>query len=308
MTVLVTGGCGQIGSHLVDYFVEKKTKVVVIDNLVTGRKIHLPENKLISLYTIDIYDLEAVTTIFNKYCPEIVIHAAASYLNCNDWYTDTTVNSVGGINLIKCAMNYEVKKFIYLQTALCYNFENTSKPIDLSTPLDPRNGSYAITKTVTENYLQISSLDFISFRLTNIIGPRNLSGPLPIFYENLKNNNISFIADATRDFVHVKDLVEVIKQACFSKHSGIYNFSSGRQTSIKDLYYLVAKHMLLDKIPKPIYRVLGSDHAKKIWLDNSKLIKDFDSIVFTSLDQTVHDCVEYYNEFGTSGLRTHLKI
>ncbi len=74
---------------------------------------------------------------------------------------------------------------IYFQTALCYGTNPREQPITLDHPIDPVNSSYAISKTAGEHYIQYSGVDWITFRLANVIGPRNVSGPLPIFFDRL---------------------------------------------------------------------------------------------------------------------------
>ncbi len=81
-------------------------------------------------------------------------------------------------------MENDVSRFIYFQTALCYGVEPEEQPITLNHKKYPANSSYAITKTANEDFLEISGLDYVTFRLANVIGPRNVSGPLPIFFKD----------------------------------------------------------------------------------------------------------------------------
>lgn len=92
---------------------------------------------------------------------------------------------MGGANLVRASLDHNVGRFIYFQTALCYGTKPLHNPITLQHPKLPANSSYAISKTAAEDYLEISGLNYVSFRLANVIGPRNVSGPLPIFYQRL---------------------------------------------------------------------------------------------------------------------------
>src|SRR5207247_4207465 len=101
-------------------------------------------------------------------------------------------------------------------------------------PLNPGGSSYAISKTAAEEYIFLSSLDYVSFRLANAYGPRNLSGPLPTFYYRLTNGKSVFVMDMRRDFIYVSDLVDVISLAVEGHCSrGAYHVSSCRDFSIK---------------------------------------------------------------------------
>ena len=80
------------------------------------------------------------------------------------------------------ARSHNVRRLIYFQTALCYGTKPLQSPIRLDHPINPVNSSYAISKTAGEHYVQFSGVDWVTFRLANVIGPRNVSGPLPIFY------------------------------------------------------------------------------------------------------------------------------
>ena len=107
-----------------------------------------------------------------------------------DWYDHTLTNCVGGAILIKNSLDLKVSRFVYFQTALCYGIQPIENPITLNHPKLPANSSYAISKTTAEDYLEISGLDYLSFRLSNVIGPRNLAGALPTFYKRLKEKKM----------------------------------------------------------------------------------------------------------------------
>ena len=121
--------------------------------------------------------------------------------------------------------------------------DGLQQPITLGHPKFPANSSYAITKTANEDFLEISGLDFVTFRLANVVGPRNVSGPLPIFYQRLAEGKRCFVTKARRDFVFVKDLARSVLRACDGVGHGTYHFSSGGDISILELYDAVVKAM-----------------------------------------------------------------
>ena len=307
MKILVTGGLGQIGSHVVELLLERGDKVCVIDNLETGRKEHLKNHKNLQIHIQTISDKFLTFKTVESFKPDVIVHAAASYKNPHDGYNDTLTNCVGGANIIDAAKVFKVKRFIYFQTALCYGQKPIEQPITLNHPRIPSGSSYAITKTTNEFFLELSGIDYVTFRLANVIGPRNVAGPLPIFYNRIKNKQKCFVTKSRRDFVFVKDLAEVVLKACEGKGSGAYHFSSGKDISIIKLYDAVVKAMKINNYPEPEIKELAADDVFSILLDPSRTIKDFGNINFTPIEKTVEEAIIYFEKFGTLGEYTHLK-
>jgi nucleoside-diphosphate-sugar epimerase len=307
MKIFVTGGCGQIGSHIVEMLLERGDQVVAIDNLATGRREHLEDHENLTVLIDSIANKELIEKTFAEFKPDAVVHTAASYKDPNDWFNDTLTNCVGGSNVIHASKEHGVKRFVYFQTALCYGVKPLQQPIKLDHPKFPANSSYAITKTANEDFLEISGLDFVTFRLANVVGPRNVSGPLPIFYQRLKDGKKCFITNARRDFVFVKDLARNVVKAIDGVGHGAYHFSSGTDIAIKELYDAVVKAMGFSEYPEAELRLIGEDDAPSILLDPSRTFADFGKIEFTPLQETVSAAIEYFKIHGTLGEYTHLK-
>ncbi|MGB2297757.1 MAG: NAD-dependent epimerase/dehydratase family protein [Flavobacteriaceae bacterium] len=306
MKVLITGGLGQIGSHISEMLLDRGDKVIVIDNLETGRMEHLSFHKNLTIHFNSIADRDKLFSIVQTSKPDIIIHTAASYKSPNDWYNDTLTNCVGGGNVIEAAKAFNVNRFIYFQTALCYGQKHQEQPVTLNHPRIPSGSSYAITKTTNELFLELSGIDYVTFRLANVIGPRNVAGPLPIFYQRLKDGKKCYVIDSRRDFIFVKDLAKVVLKACDGIGRGAYNFSSGSDVSILELYDAVVKVMEIEEYPVPDILPLGEDDVFSILLDSSKTISDYGDIEFTPLQETVFEAIKYYKVFGTLGEYTHL--
>ncbi len=306
--ILVTGGLGQIGSHITELLLERGDNVLVIDNLETGRIEHLTDHENLEVVIDSIANREKLSDLMEDFSPEIVIHTAASYKDPNNWYGDALTNCVGGANLVDLSKKYDVERFIYFQTALCYGLKPTQQPIQLDYPRDPSESSYAISKTTCEFYLELSGLDYVTFRLANVIGPRNVAGPLPIFFQRLKDGKKCFVTESRRDFVFVKDLANVALKACDGAGKGAYHFSSGKDVAIKDLYDEVVKAMGLNHYPEAEIKKLGPDDVFSILLDPKRTFEDFGNIKFTDLSTTVSEAIDYFKQHGTLGEYTHLKI
>jgi len=307
MRAFVSGGCGQVGSHVVELLLARGDDVLAIDNFATGRREHLGANDRLRLVEGSIADTALITGLFEEFRPSVVVHTAASYKDPDDWIGDALTNVVGGVNLIQAAKRGEVERFIYFQTALCYGTKPLQQPIPLDHPKNPANSSYAISKTAAEDYLEISGLDYVTFRLANVIGPRNVSGPLPIFFQRLIEGKKCFVTPARRDFVYVGDLARTVVAAIGGRGHGTYHFSTGCDVAIKELYDAVVKALALNDYPEPEIRPLTPDDAPTILLDPSRTFADFGAITFTPLEETVTRAVAYYREWGVHGGYTHLR-
>ncbi len=309
MKVLVTGGAGFIGSHLVDRLLARKDRVLVIDNYATGRRDNLTPHPNLTVVEGTIADAELVKRIFREFQPEQVVHAAASYKDPDNWSEDSLTNVVGTANVVQAAKTACVKRLIYFQTALCYGLHPVEQPIPLNHPIRPERSSYAISKTAGEQYVQLSGLDWFSFRLANAYGPRNLSGPLPTFYHRLTTHKPCFVMDTRRDFIFVDDVGDVVLRALDGKgQSGVYHVSSGSDVSIKELFDATLKALQIE-LDQPVeVRPRTPDDVFTILLDPSKTQRDFAWRASTSLESGVASAIDWYKRFGVHQTYTHLRL
>ena len=182
--ILITGGLGCLGLNIATYLSKKGYKLILIDNLKTNviSPDLIPQN--INFFYCNIKNFKKLEKIFHNTRPDYVIHSAASYKNPNDWIGDIKTNVVGMVNLIKLSEKFDIKKFINFQTIHCYEKKNI---VDEKSNKSPKE-SYSITKVTAEEILTLSSLNFISLRLTIIFGPYHFNGPIPIFFKNISQN------------------------------------------------------------------------------------------------------------------------
>lgn len=306
MRVLITGGAGFIGSHLAEHLLAQGHDVSVIDNFVTGSREHLPEHQSLTLREGDIADAAFVEGCFREITPNKVVHAAASYKDPDDWVGDVRTNVLGTANVVKAAMAVGVDRLIYFQTALCYGNVPQELPVTLSHPRRP-DCSYAISKTGGEQYIEMSGLDYATFRLANIIGPRNLSGPVAAFYNRLADGKDCFVFRTRRDFVFVDDLVEIVTKALAGVgRSGTYHCATGSDYAIKEIYDIVAGLLNVNKSVE--VREPGPDDAPTILLDPTKTTTEFGWRPTTPLTTAIEKAVSWYRKHGVAQAYTHLKI
>lgn len=247
--VLVTGGCGFIGSHLVDALLARGDKVVVLDDLSTGKRGNIPQRcENLSFVQGCITDSKVVAEVVSG-VNQIVHLAAVSSVHSsveNPKWTHA-VNFDGMLNLLDAASLYGVKRVVFASSAAVYGNPN-SLPIgeDVSpAPLTP----YAIDKLSCERYLsfyqQHFDLDTLTFRFFNVYGPRQdasspYSGVISLFIDAiLKKSTITIFGDGkqTRDFIHVGDVVKALLWGLNQEKGGgeMFNLGSGEQTSLLEL-------------------------------------------------------------------------
>jgi UDP-glucose 4-epimerase len=313
MKVLITGGAGFIGSHIVEKLIARGDEVLVIDNYATGRRDNLKPAPSLTVVEGTIADMSVVNNAFDEFKPEVVVHAAASYKDPNNWVEDVMTNVLGGAHVANAAKRLDVGRLIYFQTSLCYGLRPLEQPITLDHPLFSGGfaggSSYAISKTGGEQYLELADVDFQSFRLANAYGPRNLSGPPPTFYQRLTQGKPCFVMDTRRDFIFVDDLVDVVLKAVDGMGSrGYYHISTGRDYSIKELFEAVVEAMGIE-LEKPVeVREPGADDVSTILIDPSKTEQDFQWKAHTPLKLGIRKAIEYYQQFGVNETFTHLRL
>ena len=307
MNVLITGGAGFIGSHLADRLLASGHKVLAIDNFETGRRDNLMAHKDLTFVEGTICDEALMERLFNEFRPEVVVHAAASYKDPENYIGDAKTNVYGSAVVAKNCKRTGVRRLIYLQTALCYG-EPIEQPITINHPIQPDHTSYAISKTGGELYVQISGVDNVTFRLANAYGPRNISGPLPTFFSRLSQGKACFAVDTRRDFVYIDDMIKILEMAVHGKgKTGAYHISSGSDYSIKELFDATVAAMGITLDGPVEVRPRGADDAATILLDPSKTKEDFGFVPNYPLADGVKRTISYYREYGITQTFTHLK-
>lgn len=305
MKIFITGGAGFIGSNLADRLLARNDEVMVIDNFSTGRRDNLKPHPKLTVIEDSICNVSLMNTTLQQFKPDVVVHAAASYKDPNNWIEDAATNVMGTATVCQAMQKADVSRIIYFQTALCYGLKTLEQPITLNHPILPRGSSYAISKTAAEDYIHLSGLDFVTFRLANAYGPRNISGPLPTFFKRLTTGQKCFVMDTRRDFVYIDDMVDCILHAVDGKGQGTYHISSGSDVSIKELFDATtsALNMNITVEIKP----RQSDDVYSILLDPSRTHTEFGWSAKVPLITGVEQTIQYYQEYGIEETFTHLK-
>lgn len=281
MRICITGGAGFVGSHIADAL-GSRHQVTVIDNLLTGKRENLGTST--AFFEEDITDRESLYMIANAVRPEVVIHCAASYSDPDLWHRDTDTNVAGCINVAAVAKYHEAH-LVYFQTIL------------------PPVSSYAISKIAGEQYLRLSGVPLTVFRLANIYGPRNLSGPIPVFYKRITSGQPCVVVDTTRDMLYIHDLVEGVVSAVERRTEGTFDMCSGEQVPIKRLFAAVAAVLdheedppVIPPAPDDVQGTVSRRKGLRGWYPR------------TPLTHGIVDTVASYRDNGISETHTHLRI
>ncbi|MFQ6618853.1 MAG: NAD-dependent epimerase/dehydratase family protein [Fidelibacterota bacterium] len=246
LKILVTGGAGFIGSHVVDAYVNLGHKVVVIDNLSTGKLefIH-PEARF---YAVDIRD-EGIEEIFHHEKFDVVNHHAAQMdvrRSVEDPLFDAKVNVLGSLNILQNCVKNRIKKFIFASTGGAVYGEQDYFPADENHPLRPLS-PYGVTKLTVEKYLHFYyksyGLKYIILRYTNVYGPRQNpygeAGVVAIFSKKLIQGDHAIIngdGKQTRDYVYVSDVVQANVNSLERDEFHIINIGTSIETDVNTIF------------------------------------------------------------------------
>ncbi|MBM7647437.1 UDP-glucose 4-epimerase [Bacillus ectoiniformans] len=259
MKVLVTGGAGFIGSHVVNALVLQGHTPIVLDDFSGGRTSNIP--KEVRIYPADLLS-KKTEKIIKKEQPDMVIHLAAQVSvakSLEDPAEDAAINVLGTIKLLGYCLKYNVKKFIFSSSSAVYGHAEGEASEDF--PASPLS-FYGTSKSVSESYIrlyhELFGLPYTILRYANVYGPRQRSdgegGVINIFIEKLLNGEQPCIygdGTQTRDFVYVEDVAQANVAAMVYGDNQTINIGTNTQTSINEL--LTHLSVLLDSSKPPLY-------------------------------------------------------
>lgn len=247
MNILVTGGAGFIGSHVLQVLRKRSIQTVVLDNLSSGSRENVPTG--MELVVGDICDLTAVDAVFASHHFDAVVHLAAQTMvpvSVEHPVLDCQINLEGVLHVLECCRTYGVPHILFSSSAAVYG-DNLHVPLKETEPLLPTS-PYGITKMTTEHYLRVYhalyGMNATVFRFANVYGERQgekgEGGVVSIFCKLLsQGQGITVFGDGqqTRDFVYAGDIARAIVQALPLQGYHTINVSTGKKTSINDLIH-----------------------------------------------------------------------
>jgi UDP-glucose 4-epimerase len=304
MKILVTGGAGFIGSHVVDILLEAGHDVSIVDNLWErggGRLQNVaPQARF---YQIDVRS-PALAHVFDEVRPEVVCHLAAQHsvkISTEDPVHDAQVNSLGLINLLQCAVHFGVRKVVFSSSGATYGTVD-KMPIDETTPQHPES-PYAITKLSSEHYLRfwkdMHGLDFTSLRYGNVYGPRQdptgEAGVIAIFARAIllgEPVRIDWDGEQQKDYVFVRDVARANLLALGRGGGEAFCIGTGRGVSVNALY-----RGLVDIVGREVEVVRAPKRSGDIYLSYFDCRKAEEQLGWkpeTSLEDGLRLTVDYF--------------
>jgi len=310
MKILVTGGAGFIGSHVVDQYIKNGHQVVVVDDLSTGRRSNL--NPAAKFYHLDIRSPE-LRDVFEAERPEIVNHHAAQMdvrRSVDDPIFDANINIEGSIKLAQLAIEYGVRKFIYISSGGAVYGEPVVLPCDEEHPIRPLC-PYGASKYTFEMYLymfkEINGMDYTVLRYGNVYGPRQdphgEAGVVAIFTGRMLRGEpvtINGSGEQVRDFVYVADCARANLIALERGSGRVYNLGTGLGDTINQIFNHLKK--ITDYPLEVHYGPAKAGETFKIYLDAQRAKKELGWEPEFDLERGLQETVDYFRQKELSAI------
>lgn len=306
MKILVTGGAGFIGSHLVRQLMAAGDDVISLDNLSTGLRENLPQDA--RLEVMDTHD-ERVEDLFREEHFDAVVHLAAQTLvsdSMTDPQNDMYQNIAGTVHILECCRKYGVQRVIFSSSAATYgDVDEKALPIQETLPQIPLS-FYGLTKMTVEKYLALYHLAFgihyVVLRFANVYGERQgdggEGGVISIFAKRLaQGKGITIFGNGkqTRDFVYAGDIARGIRKALTTENADTcYNLSTQTEISLNDLVDILSK--ITGKQITPSYGPVREGDIYRSSLSNEKAVKNLHWIPEVSLEEGLKRTYEYFQK------------
>ncbi|MBM4462369.1 MAG: NAD-dependent epimerase/dehydratase family protein [Chloroflexi bacterium] len=310
MKVLVTGGAGFIGSHIVDALLEQGHEVVVVDNMSTGFAQNV--NRQAGLYTMSICDAN-LEELFAQERPEVVNHQAAQMViqkSVENPIFDAEENILGSLNVILNCVRFGVKKIIYASSGGAVYGDPVRLPVKEDYPVNPVS-QYGVSKHTVEHYLHVYEtqygLGYTVLRYANVYGarqnPEGEAGVVAIFARQMLRGETPTIfgqGNKTRDYTHVSDVVRANLLA-MERGKGIYNIGTGVETTDQEMFDTLAELLGYKDVPR--YEPVRKGEIYRICLNSSLAGMELGWQPQLSLRQGLLQTVSYYHRrFASRGI------
>ena len=306
MKILVTGGAGFIGSHVVDAYIAAGHEVAVFDNLATGREDNI--NRAAKFYRGDVVDKAAAAAAIAEFRPEVVSHHAAQAevpKSVADPGYDAQVNVVGGLNVLRASVDNGVRKVIFSSTGGALYGEPDIVPADEDHPIRPLS-PYGTSKYAFEQYLatfnRTFGLGYTALRYANIYGPRQdffaEEGRVVAIFASrmLEGKPVTIDGDGnqSRDMLHVGDVATANLAALDRGDGGVYHVSTGIPVTVNDLMRKLA--LLTGYKLEPRFGPARKGDVYRIALDNQRAADQLGWRPQVTLEEGLELTVDYFRE------------
>jgi UDP-glucose 4-epimerase len=306
LKILVTGGAGFIGSHVVDAYVAAGHEVAVLDDLSTGREDNINEDA--KLHRADVRDLDQVQKAIAAFKPEVVNHHAAQSevpKSVADPGYDALVNVVGGLNVLRASVDNGVRKVIFSSTGGALYGEPDVVPADEDHPIRPLS-PYGTSKFAFEQYLstfeRTFGLKYTTLRYANIYGARQdffaEEGRVVAIFASrmIEGKPVTIDGDGTqsRDMLHVGDVAIANIAALDRGDGGTYHISTGIPVTVNDLFRKLA--LLTEYRLEPRFGPPRKGDVYRIALDNARANRELGWEPRIQLEEGLRLTVDYFRD------------
>ncbi len=307
MKILVTGGAGFIGSHLVEHLLAAGHEVTALDDLSTGSEANVPAGA--ALERIDLRDGDAVRRSLAAVAPEVVLHEAGQSdvrVSTREPERDAAVNVIGGIHLLEACVAAKVRKVVYASTGGAVYGNPQRVPVTEDAPVRPIS-QYGISKHTVEHYLflyrQLYGLDYTVLRYPNVYGPRQSprgeAGVISIFARAaLRGEPVQIFGDGlqTRDYVYVSDIVAANRAVLADVGGGeIFNVGTGVGVSVLEIRDGLAR--VLGREVASLHLPPRPGEVSHIALDGGRFVAATGWSPTVSLVDGIRQTVEYVGRY-----------
>jgi UDP-glucose 4-epimerase len=303
-TALVTGGAGFIGSHLVDRLLTEGYRVVIVDDLSTGKLKNL--NPAATFHHTDITH-PSVQEVFTRERPDLVFHLAAQISvtdSTKDPIKDGEINVIGTLRLLEAARRSGIDKFIYSSTGGALYGDPAVTPCTEQTPIAPLS-PYGLSKYLAEQYVELYQrlyhLNYTILRYGNVYGPRQdphgEAGVVAIFAQAIlkgRQPQIFGTGDQERDFVYVGDVVQANMLAIDHDDNSAFNIGTGQGTSVNRIFELLKS--IINYRWDATRRSPRQGEVYKISLECSKAYQELKWSPKVSLEEGLQETVEFFRK------------
>ncbi len=301
-TICVTGGAGFIGSHVADALVKAGHRVLIVDDLSSGRKENVPAGS--ELHVLDIRSDEAAELLIGRGVEILVHHAAQMDVrrSVTDPRFDADVNVLGLLNLLEAGRNGSLRKVVFASTGGAIYGEQDEFPADENHAVRPVS-PYGVAKLASERYLffyhKQYGLDVTCLRYANVYGPRQNphgeAGVVAIFSRRLLDNQPVMINGdglQTRDYVYVGDVVRANVAAIDLPGFSTYNVGTGIESDVNQLFNHIAEAADYDAAPS--YGPAMAGEQRRSCITSERLLEELSVAVDTPLGKGIPETVDWF--------------
>jgi UDP-glucose 4-epimerase len=303
-TICVTGGAGFIGSHVADALVAAGHRVLIVDDLSSGRKENVPKDS--ELHVLDVRSEEAGRLLVDRKVEILVHHAAQMDVRRSvaDPVFDAEVNILGLLNLLEAARGGSLRQVIFASTGGAIYGEQDEFPADeyhVARPLSP----YGVAKLASERYLFFYyseyGLDVTCLRYANVYGPRQNphgeAGVVAIFSRRLLDGEDAVINGdglQTRDYVYVDDVVRANLASLDRPGFSIYNVGTGIETDVNTLFSYIAEAADYDGAPK--HGPTAAGEQRRSCISSERMLEELSVAADTPLSEGIAATVAWFRQ------------